>query len=259
MRRLWVIVLAGVSVLVLPGCALSTFGATSVTQTSARLNGYGYTGANTSYYHFEYARQRDQLGTAQGSRTPERGPIGPHVPADDTRIQFGETVTGLAPGHTYYDRVCGRPSTLPTDVCLSVDSFFTQPSSSQDYVIAGWEAGKETGAVKAASTASGGDPDGSLYDRSGGSGADFADFDGHVTCLTVHGDHATIGAVGTIQPYPFDAPPSPATELVTVTAQREWRTVARTAGTTPPDCSQGVFTGPSEAINGVDFAVHDAP
>jgi hypothetical protein len=256
MRRLSVIVLAGVAALVLPGCALSTFGATSVTQTSARLNGYGDTGANTAYYHFEYARQKSQLGTAQGSRTPERGPIPPHVPANDTRIQFGEAVTGLAPGHTYYDRICGRPSTLPTDVCLSVDSFFTQPSDTQDYVIAGYELGKSRGSVKASSTASGGDPDGTLGDLSGGSGADLGNFEGHVTCLAVHGDQATIGAVGTLQPYPFDGSSSPATELVTVTGQ-EWRTVARTAGTTPPDCSQGTFTGDYVPLAGA--IVHDAP
>jgi hypothetical protein len=258
MRRLSVTVLAGVAVVVLPGCALTTFGATSVTETSARLNADGHTGANTSYYHFEYARQRSQLGTAQGSRTPERGPIAPHVPANDTDITFGEAVTGLSPGHTYYDRVCGRPSTLPTDVCLSVDSFFTQPSDAQDYVIASWELGKSAGSVKASSTASGADPDGTLTDLSGGSGADLGNFNGHVTCLAVHGDQATIGAVGTLLPYPWDgtSPSSPATELVTVT-EHEWRTVARTAGTTPPDCSQGTFTGDYVSIGG--DVVHDAP
>jgi predicted alpha/beta-hydrolase family hydrolase len=256
MRRLSVIVLAGVAVVVLPGCALSTIGATSVTQTSAHLNASGFTGANTAYYHFEYARQRDQLGTAQGSRTPERGPIPPHVPANDTRIQFGETVTGLAPGHTYYDRVCGRPAEVPNDVCLGVDAFFTQPSDTQDFVTVDYgQDGKQAVSLQAASSASGADPDGIMRDEVLTSG-DFV-FSGAVTCLVVHGAQATIGMVGAGRPYTQpDQPDQPYTEVATLTAE-QWRVNARTAGSTPPSCANGTFTGPYVSVPGA--VVHDAP
>src|SRR4051794_20009690 len=100
----------------LAGCALTTSGATKVTQTSARLTAIAGPGDDPGHYHFEYARRAADLGTAAGRRTPERGPVPPNTPSDRS-VTFGEDATGLSPGRSYVFRVCGRQGSMPDDVC----------------------------------------------------------------------------------------------------------------------------------------------
>lgn len=258
MGRSIAIVGAALAAFVLSGCQLATSGATHVTQTAAHLQGTGRTDASPGFFHFEYARRAADLGAAAGHRTPERGPIPPHTPAQGT-VTFGEDVTGLAPGRLYVFRVCGREGTMPTDVCAATQSFMTAPSSAQDFVVGSYNDVNTTAAtVSAAATSSGADAEGRLYVLP----AKGQLFDGHVTCLRVRGNRATVGALGTYTPNYYDpaSKPVPAADLVTIEdlpGGDKFKHVSVTPGTTPPDCTRGTFDG--AVHNNSDFTVHDAP
>jgi FG-GAP-like repeat/FG-GAP repeat len=109
----------------LSGCAATTDPASNVGSTTATLNAQGRTDSTPGHFEFQYAKSPGALGTASGQQTPTSGPIPPDTPGGGKLAAFGEGVTGLTPGTTYFYRICGGDGQAQGDVCAQVRSFTT--------------------------------------------------------------------------------------------------------------------------------------
>jgi hypothetical protein len=249
----------------LSGCYLSYQGTVDVGQTAATLQGFGGTDDESAYYHFEYARNKTDLGAAAGKRTPERGPVAPHTPGNPRAMTFSERVTGLASGHEYWSRVCGRIAGTTPSPCSTARNFFTVPTDAQDHVTGGGTDGSTWSiSVGATSGPHGEEPDGILglvptkgqaYDST------------RATCVRVQGDVATVGTIGDWRSnYYFQDPPVPGHALLTVirdpTATNGNVAYVNDvgAGANPPDCTRGGPTSPYSPHHlDPGFTLHDVP
>ena len=248
----------------LSGCVLNNAGARDIGQTSATLLGFGRTDDETAYVHFEYARTEADLGTAAGSKTPERGPVPPHTPSDGRAVTFPENITGLSPGRVYWSRVCGRIAGTSGNACSSASSFLTTPSAGQDHLL-GWGSDSFTWSISvgAAAGSHGENPEGriNLVPIKG------KRFDStRVTCLRAQGDTVTVGAVGVWTPNYYGGPSEPGHALLTVSRDSEAQYGNHAyvnqagAGGGAPDCAGGGTSTPypvHQLEN--EFVLHDAP
>jgi virginiamycin B lyase len=100
---------------------------------TARLNAVGHTDSTPGHYEFQYSTAANALGTGFGLQTPTRGPVPPNVPGNNGNAPFGENVGGLAPGTTYYYRMCGGDGQVHPDACADTRSFTTASSPSYSY------------------------------------------------------------------------------------------------------------------------------
>jgi hypothetical protein len=182
-------------------------------------------------------------GGVTGPYSQPTSPVGPY---------------GLVPDTEYSFRLCGRDEGAQNAVCAQTRTFRTQKPTG-DFLhgffgsqIAGvWH----TGNVKAESDRAGGGATGHLEFP----GA----FSGDVTCLSVHGHDAAVGAVGTTGTEP-DTPASgllevrddPTPDFATLNTDLVQWTVTPNGGA--PNCAAAAF----ENVHGVDvadFASYDTP
>ncbi len=129
MRRAVAVSLLVLGCGLLVGCAAITDPASHVGATGATLNAHGETDTSPATYFFQYASNQSDLGTPAALRTPTRGPVPAHIPANGGFASFAESIGGLRPSTTYYFEVCGRDANLSSDVCGGVQSFTTPPAS----------------------------------------------------------------------------------------------------------------------------------
>jgi sugar lactone lactonase YvrE len=130
MRRPLLAALSVASV-ALTACTGSTEPATKVTNVSAQLNARGYTDDGPASWWWEYDSVRSDLGTANDTEIcgnppePDRrcGPASGG--SQSNQIPLSVTVTGLAPGTTYYFRACGQDVNDTQPTCANVHSFRT--------------------------------------------------------------------------------------------------------------------------------------
>jgi hypothetical protein len=256
-----------ISVLVLgcglmAGCAAITDPASHVGASGATLNAHGQTEGSPATYFFQYSFNQSDLGTVAAQRTPTRGPIPANVPGNGGFLSFGESIGGLAPSTTYYFEVCGRDAKLSGDVCGGVRSFTTSAASAaQNTVTGSWKLtpeGEVVGTVNAVSDPGGQNPGGYLTWLAPNG------FSGHVTCLVVNGNQATVGAVGHLTDTNGGGDVGPGTFLLSVidngpipqAPQFENDLVGQveSPGSTPPDCTAGP-SGSQQASPG-EIIVH---
>ena len=261
MRRAVMISLLVLGCGLVAGCAAITDPASNVGATGASLNAHGQTEGSPATYFFQYALNKSDLGTSAAQRTPTRGPVPAHVPANGGFASFGESIAGLTPSTTYYFEVCGRDAQLSSDVCGGVKSFTTAASTTENTVKGNWHLGPvkegfdDNGSVSAVSDAGGRNPSGILSwiseEQPAPTGAAFS---GEVTCLVVSGNQATVGAFGTLTPNNGGGGSArPATFLLTVIDngpnpqapqfEQDVTGQVEAFGTTPPDCSAGPGAG----------------
>jgi sugar lactone lactonase YvrE len=130
MRRPLIAALSAASV-ALAACTGSTEPATNVTNVSAQLNARGYTDDGPASWWWEYDSVRSDLGTANDTEIcgnppePDRrcGPASGG--SQSSQIPLSVTVTGLAPGTTYYFRACGQDVSDAQPTCANSHSFRT--------------------------------------------------------------------------------------------------------------------------------------
>jgi len=241
--------------LALVGCVGITDPATNVGQTTARLNAHGRTDDTSAHFYFRYANQEADLPTAAAKRTPTRT-VPAHRPDSGEFGYFGENVTGLSSGRTYFFELCGgddKPG-VP-DWCGGRQEFFTDPSSSNDWVEAGFGDPRAPGflwtTIRAASGPQGQDAGGELVTQRA-----FVVYSGRVTCLKVTTQNFTKrAAIGVVGAYTSENPPRPASVLVTLSTTlfepSRYNLVEQS-----PDCDHADFSNPLEQDSGI--TIHDA-
>jgi hypothetical protein len=248
-------VIAACGGIALTGCVAVTTGATNVGENSARLNAYGRSDDSPAHFYFRYADNKADLGTAAGKTTPKRT-VPANVPSDGGRVHFGENVTGLSPGRLYWFEVCGGDSTVSPDLCGGVKSFFTTPTTAQDWIQSRFRYGGEYGLIvniDAASGPQGQNADGRFTDsiRYFGNRAE-----GEVTCLLLNGNRVVVGVVGTRYREPFEQDPVPYSAVWTLDAGNQ--TFHETITSSPPNCAAASFDQQQDSFDW-SLAVHDAP
>jgi hypothetical protein len=258
MRRLLcaVAVLGGLAA---AGCIGITDPASNVGQTTARLNAHGRTDDTSAHFYFRYANQEADLPTAAAKRTPTRT-VPAHRPDNGEFGYFGENVTDLSPGRNYFFELCGgddKPG-VP-DWCGGRQEFFTEPSSSNDWVVgwmyAGYGPYVNRYVFNAASGPQGQSADG-WFEFIYRDAYFLPTYETRVTCLDVDGhraavgevskgsDGSTIGRVWTVT----DDGPSGSGRINTINVVQQL----------PPDCVNASFDNQDPAYEG-HLVITDVP
>lgn len=239
----------------LTGCYSSTEPATEIGAQSARLNARGTADDGPAYSFFKYQRA---FPTSEEVRTPElQWPAGASGP-------FSQVVTGLEEATTYLFSVCGGDEGEPP-ACAQQRSFTTRGPDGRDSVKGFWRYALQgvtqpSGRVDAESDPQGGGVTGSLShyrtESSPDGGFSPVDFLGFVTCVSVDGQTATVGAVG-IEYFGRTDTTRRATSLLTVegaddpSAGLDRLRAVTAVGVAPPSCDDGPATLDRPAFSSV--------
>jgi hypothetical protein len=242
--------------LVLAGCYGSTEPASDIAFDHATLNGRGTTNNGPADVYFEIwpAANPNQRGTT----LPRDYPGGVTGPVSQPNSPFGPY--GLVPDTEYGFRLCGRDEGAADAVCAQTRNFRTKKPSGD--LLRGFFALQltgvgHTGNVQAESDRTGGSATGRLQLP-----GDFGNtFSGDVTCLSVHGHDAAVGALGTTVDgnaasgllVVRDDPQPPS---VSTSADQVRYTVTPNGGA--PDCASASFDG----LHGAQitlFTTYDTP
>ena len=235
----------------LGGCYASTEPATNVGSTSAQLNARGTANNGPATSRFEYWI----TGTTIPKYTaPQMWPAGSSGP-------FSAKVTDLAASTSYSFRVCGGDNSGGGATTCAQTRTFKTSAPAEDSVTGGWFVSPHlSGEVDAHSGPAGQNPLGSISDVY--APIDYNAFEGFVTCLSVDGDQAAVGAVGQ-QTLPDGQTKRPATLLLTVVdgGATGSDTLGRfeATGSTPPDCASAPFDQQTSLGSGSTLVVNDAP
>jgi len=242
--------------LVLAGCYGSTEPASDIQFDHATLNGRGTTNNGPADVFFQIwpAAHPDQRGT----NLPQRYPGGASGPVSQPVAPWGPY--GLVPDTEYGFRLCGRDEGATDPVCAQTRTFRTKKPSGD--LLRGFFAHQltgigHTGYVQAESDRTGGGAAGELQ-LPGDLGNTFT---GDVTCLSVHGHDAAVGAVGTR----VDGSAASALLVVRDNADQAWTSTTAdrirytvTPGGGAPDCSSASFDGLYGALILI-FTTYDTP
>lgn len=189
--RLVVVLLGVVIVLSVSGCYGSTEPASDIGFDHATLNGRGTTNNGPADVHFEMwttARPSERGGTL-----PKTIPGGVTGPFSQPNSPFGPYA--LVPDTDYSFRLCGRDQGAQNEVCAQTRTFRTlKPTGDllRGFFVLQFTGIGHTGNVQAESSRAGGAATGRLQ-LPGDLGNTFS---GDVTCLSVHGHDAAVGALG---------------------------------------------------------------
>jgi hypothetical protein len=236
----------------LAGCYGSTEPATDVGPDRATLNAKGTAndGPARSYFEYWHTGSTGRVRTTGDRRWPA-GASGP----------FSEKLTSLAAEAPYSFRVCGADDDGDEPICAQTRTF-TTTAAVKDAVHGGeWGGCCYSFSVDATSGPSGGNPQGSMHLRTGNSFDPVSThFSGFVTCLSVDGTQAAVGAVGQRTQTPGET--TPATLLATIEDGRVGADTLHVgslvSGSTPPDCSTASFDSQGTVGNQFEFVVNDA-
>jgi hypothetical protein len=172
-------VLIGLIALASGGCYASTEPATDVTQSSAKLNARGTANngdARSGFELWQTGFPSRQVSTGTGFLWPA-GASGP----------FSVKAEGMYPSTSYSFRVCGADVEGGPLICAQTLTFTTK-AATQDELWGGYFSGPCcNGYVRAKSGPNGENASGHLS---------ASDFNGFVTCLSVTGNRAAVGGVG---------------------------------------------------------------
>ena len=189
--RLIVVLLGAVIVLSVSGCYGSTEPASDIAFDHARLNGRGTTNNGPADVRFDLwttARPSERGGTL-----PKTIPGGVTGPFSQPNSPWGPYA--LVPDTEYSFRLCGRDQGAQSEVCAQTRTFRTlKPSGDllRGFFALQFTGIGHTGNVQAESDRGGGGATGRLQLP-----GDFGNtFSGDVTCLSVHGRDAAVGALG---------------------------------------------------------------
>jgi hypothetical protein len=247
--------LVGAAVL-LAGCYGSTEPASDIGFDHATLNGRGTTNNGPADVYFELwtTAQASQRGVTD-SKTIPGGVTGPFSQPDSP---FGPY--GLVPDTDYSFRLCGRDQGGQNAVCAQTRTLRTRKPTGdllRGLVVTQFTGVGHTGNVQAESDRAGGGATGRL-ELPGDLGNTFA---GDVTCLSVHGHDAAVGAVGKTQ----DGTPAsgllqvrddPTPGFVNASADRVQWTVTPNGGA--PNCAGAAFDDLHSVLVAM-FASYDTP
>ncbi len=178
--------------LVVSGCYGSTEPATDIAFDHATLNGRGTTNNGPADVHFELwttARPSERGGTV-----PKTVPGGVTGPFSQPNSPFGPYA--LVPDTEYSFRLCGRDQGAQNEICAQTRTFRTlKPTGDllRGFFVLQFTGIGHTGNVQAETDRAGGGAVGRLQ-LPGELGNTFS---GNVTCLSVHGHDAAVGALGT--------------------------------------------------------------
>jgi hypothetical protein len=189
--RLLVAALGAVIVLSVSGCFGSTEPASHIAFDHATLNGRGTTNNGPADVRFELWTTA-QAGQ-RGSTLPKTIPGGVTGPFSQPNSPFGPYA--LVPDTEYSFRLCGRDQRAQDEVCAQTRTFRTlKPSGDllRGFFALQFTGIGHTGNVQAESDRTGGGATGRLQ-LPGEFGNTFS---GDVTCLSVHGHDAAVGALG---------------------------------------------------------------
>jgi hypothetical protein len=240
----------------LSGCYASTEPATNVTVSRATLNARGTANSGPASSYFQYGPTGTDLLFATARQEWPAGASGRFT---------GTTATGLLPlepGTEYRFRVCGNDAG-EEPVCAQWRTFRTPSTPVQDEALGYWRygfgAGSPEGQVDARADRDGSNARGTLWVRQP---FDAVWFSGRVTCLSVSGHSAVVGAVGRRTTDGSEPDPNAAPNASAVLRIRDddpngdFAAVALSSTTTPPAC-----TGGPEPIRSLSptLDVYDAP
>jgi hypothetical protein len=240
--------------LALTGCVALTSPATNVDHTSARLNAYGRSDDSPAHFYFRYADDKADLDTAAAQKTPQRN-VPANVPSNGGRVSFGENVTGISPGRLYWFEVCGGDAAVSPDLCGGVQSFFTVPTQSQDWIQGQFRYGGNYGDIVDIDAAGG--PQGQNVDGWFTDSVRYFGYRAHgqVTCLAVNGSRVAVGVVGTRYQQPYNEEPVPYNAVWTLDEGDD--TFHETITQSPPNCAAASFDQ-QQASDDWALAVNDA-
>ena len=179
---------------------------------------------------------------------------------------FSQSVRGLLQQTDYSFRLCGSDQNddgFGPTVCAQTRRFVTPAGDSAEGTYGELAAGGERPVgyiVDASSGPAGQSPEGEV--RSIGLPTNFT---GQVTCLSVSGARATIGALGQLRTDPPDGnPDGPGSVVITIEAPNSSgvntaNVPVQTRGSTPPSCAGASFANQQQFPIMLGFQVQDAP
>jgi hypothetical protein len=254
--RVVVVLLGAVIVLSVSGCYGSTEPASDIAFDHATLNGRGTTNNGPADVRFEL--WTTALPSERGTTLTKTIPGGVTGPFAQPNSPFGPYA--LVPDTQYSFRLCGRDQGAQNEVCAQTRTFRTlKPSGDllRGFFALQFTGIGHTGNVQAESDRAGGGASGRLQ-LPGDLGNTFS---GDVTCLSVHGHDAAVGALGKTE----DGTPAsgllqvrddPTPGFVNASADQVQLSVTPNGGA--PNCASASFDNlghPQAAI----FTAYDTP
>ena len=190
-KRLLVAASALAGLLALAGCYGSTEPATDIAFDNATLNGKGTTNNGPAAVYFEYWPTSDPSNVSQTLRKDIPGGVTGPISIEATPFH-----TGLRVDTPYSFRLCATDRGSPNGACAQTRTFRTAKPAGDfvgGVVITQIGGVGHDGGVRAQSSASGANASGSLRipDLNGNA------LNASVTCLSVRGNQAVVGGLGT--------------------------------------------------------------
>ncbi len=247
--RLLVGLVGTVFVLLVSGCYGSTEPASDIAFDHATLNGRGTTNNGSADVRFELwpTSQPSQRASTLAKTVPG----GADGPFSQPNSPFGPY--GLVPDTEYSFRLCGRDQGAQADVCAQTRTFRTEKPSGdllRGFFILQFTGIGHTGNVRAESDRAGGGATGRLQ-LPGEFGNTFS---GDVSCLSVHGHDAAVGALGQT----VDGNNASGLLVVRDSAENaDQLTYTVTPNGGPPDCAAASFTNLGTPFS--VFTTYDTP